>query len=68
MTHTTLWVRLVLAGYRLATLPEVLVRMRAGTAQSARRSGLAYAKQELAFAGEFRKAGFLSIWQFLRSS
>ncbi len=61
-----LWLRLVLAGYRLANLPEVLVRMRAGVAQASRRSGLAYAKQEIAFALEFRKAGFFSTLQCLR--
>ncbi len=61
-----LWIRLVLAGYRLANLPKVLVKMRAGAAQAARRSGLSYAKQEIAFAREFRKVGFLSAWQYLR--
>lgn len=61
-----LWLRLVLAGYRLANLPEVLVRMRAGISQASRRSGLAYAKQEIAFALEFRKAGFFSTLQCLR--
>ena len=61
-----LWIRMVLAGYRLANLPEVLVRMRAGAAQAARRSGLPYANQEIAFAREFRRAGFFSTCQFLR--
>lgn len=61
-----LWLRLVLAGYRIANLPEVLVRMRAGISQTVRRSGLAYAKQEITFALEFRKAGFFSTFHCLR--
>ena len=61
-----LWVRLMLAGYRLANLPEVLVHMRAGAAQASRRRGWRYARQEIGFALEFRRAGFLSVWQCLR--
>ena len=61
-----LWVRLILAGYRLANLPNVLVHMRAGEAQAGRRRGWRYARQEIKFALEFRKAGFLSTWQCLR--
>lgn len=61
-----LWLRLILAGHRLANLPEVLVHMRAGDAQASRRRGWRYAKQEIGFAIEFRRAGFFSAWQCLR--
>jgi GT2 family glycosyltransferase len=61
-----LWVRLMLAGYQLANLPEVLVHMRAGSAQASRRRGWRYARQEIAFALEFRRAGFLSALQCAR--
>ena len=61
-----LWVRMMLAGYRLANLPEVLVHMRAGAAQASRRRGWRYAKQEINFALDFRKAGFFNTWQCLR--
>lgn len=61
-----LWVNLVLAGHQLASLPQVLVYMRAGAAQAMRRRGLRYARQEIAFARQFRRAGFLNTWQCLR--
>ena len=61
-----LWVRLMMAGYKVANLLEILVYMRAGEAQATRRRGWRYAKQEVEFALEFRKAGFLSIWQCVK--
>jgi amylovoran biosynthesis glycosyltransferase AmsE len=61
-----LWLRLLLAGYKIANIAEVLVRMRAGVAQAERRRGFTYAKQEISFALEFRKAGFFSKIQCLR--
>lgn len=62
----SLWLRLILAGYRLANLPVVLVRMRAGAAQMRRRGGLRYARCELKFAMKFRQIGFFSTYEFLR--
>lgn len=61
-----LWVRMMIAGYRLANLPEVLVHMRAGAAQAARRTGFRYAKQEIEFAGVMRSEGFFNTWQYIR--
>lgn len=61
-----LWIRLMVAGYRLENLPGVLVQMRAGTAQAMRRTGLRYAKQEISFALEIRRSGFFSGWQCIR--
>jgi glycosyltransferase involved in cell wall biosynthesis len=61
-----LWIKLILAGHRLANLPDVLVQMRAGTAQAGRRRGWRYARQEVAFANTFRRLGFFSAWQWLR--
>ena len=56
----SLWIRLVLAGYQIANIPQVLVRMRAGRSQMDRRRGLAYARNELAFVQKLCRLGFMS--------
>lgn len=56
----SLWLRLILAGFKLANLPRVLVRMRAGSSQIDRRRGWAYASHERSFVRKFRRAGFFS--------
>lgn len=61
-----LWIRLIMANHQLANLPEVLVYMRAGSAQVARRRGIRYARQEILFVNTFRRAGFFNTWQYLR--
>lgn len=61
-----LWLNLILAGYKLANLPQVLVHMRAGAAQVSRRSGLIYAQQEIFFAIHFYRKGFFNAFQLSR--
>lgn len=62
-----LWVRLLVAGYQFANLPEVLVYARAGDAMYERRGGLAYARYELAIQQSFYQQGFLHIAQLLKN-
>lgn len=66
-----LWVRLLVASYQFANLPDVLVYARAGEAMYERRGGLSYAKHEIAMQQNFYGQGFLTIaqshqktWQF----
>lgn len=56
-----LWVRLLLRGGLIANIPEPLVRVRAGSAQLARRGGLRYAMIELRFQRMLFKTGFISF-------
>ena len=62
-----LWVRLLVAGYQFANLPEVLVYARAGDAMYERRGGLAYARYEWAIQQSFYQQGFLPIAQLLKN-
>ena len=62
-----LWVRLLVAGYQFANLPEVLVYARAGGAMYERRGGLAYARYEWAIQQSFYQQGFLPIVQLLKN-
>ena len=62
-----LWVRLLLAGYQFANLPEVLVYARAGDAMYERRGGLAYARYEWAIQQSFYQQGFLHMAQLLKN-
>ena len=61
-----LWIKLLVAGYKLANLPDVLVYMRAGYAQSFRRSGFSYAQEEFNFAKFLLRIGFLNYYEFIR--
>lgn len=61
-----LWLRLLHAGHQLANIDDVLVRMRAGAPQANRRRGLQYARAEVQFAIECRRAGFFTGRQVLR--
>ncbi len=55
-----LWAKLLSAGYEIDNLPDVLVRMRAGAAQSERRGGLGYARTEINLMRSFVAMGFIS--------
>jgi len=61
-----LWVRIIMAGYQLANLNQVLVYMRAGRAQALRRRGIKYAIQEYKFAALMRAVGFFTYFDFIR--
>lgn len=55
-----LWVRMLLAGKRLANLQQPLVHVRAGDTMLERRSGWVYASTELAFQRFLCASGFIS--------
>ncbi len=62
-----LWVRMILKGFKFYNIQEVLVNMRAGKDQLARRQGLKYAINELKVQYLFYKMGFLNLYEFLRN-
>ena len=62
-----LWARMIVNGAKFYNIQEPLVNMRAGYGQLERRSGLAYAKNELNLLKEFRKIGFLNNYEFTRN-
>lgn len=62
-----LWVRLLVAGYQFANLPEVLVYARAGQAMYERRGGLDYAKYEIAMQQNFYAQGFLNLAHVIKN-
>jgi glycosyltransferase involved in cell wall biosynthesis len=62
-----LWARMIVNGAKFYNIQEPLVNMRAGYGQLERRSGLAYAKNELNLLKEFKKIGFLNNYAFARN-
>lgn len=56
-----LWVRMVLSGARFHVIPTVLVRMRGGLHQSARRGGRRYCLNEVRFRTFCLRRDFLSL-------
>lgn len=62
-----LWVRLLVAGYKFANLPDVLVYARAGDAMYERRGGWDYAQYEWAIQQSFYQKGFLNLAQLLKN-
>lgn len=62
-----LWVRLLLAGYRFANLPDVLVYARAGEAMYERRGGWDYAQYEWVIQQSFYQQGFLNVAQLVKN-
>lgn len=62
-----LWVRLLVAGYQFANLPDVLVYARAGEAMYERRGGIDYAKYEVDIQRAFYQQGFLTALQMLKN-
>lgn len=63
-----LWVRMFLNGAKFYNIPQMLVKMRAGKSQLARRSGLKYAINEFRMQKEFYKLGFLNFYEFIRNA
>ncbi len=60
-----LWARMMILGYRLYNMPEVLVFARAGSEMLRRRRGIAYIRNEVNFLRKMHKIGFLSTPYFL---
>jgi glycosyltransferase involved in cell wall biosynthesis len=62
-----LWARMIVNGAKFYNIQEPLANIRAGYGQLERRSGLAYAKNELNLLKEFKKIGFLNNYEFARN-
>ncbi|OOF23824.1 glycosyl transferase family 2 [Salinivibrio proteolyticus] len=62
-----LWVRMLLTGSKFYNIQEPLVLMRAGMAQLERRSGISYAKSELALLNRFRSLRFLTGCEYCKA-
>jgi glycosyltransferase involved in cell wall biosynthesis len=60
-----LWAKAIAGGARVANLPQVLVRARAGSELVARRGGLRYARSELALQAFLWRHGVQSAWSSL---
>jgi glycosyltransferase involved in cell wall biosynthesis len=60
-----LWARAIARGARVANLPQVLVRARAGSELVLRRGGLRYARSELALQAFLWREGVQSAWSSL---
>lgn len=65
MQDYDLWVRLLLSGYNLANIPEVLATSEVSEDWYARRGGIEYAQIEFGLLVDFWKRGFLNNYQFL---
>lgn len=63
-----LWTRFAQAGARFHVIPAVLVRMRAGLAQSARRGGWRYCLHDVRFRTSRFRNGFLSFRQYVATT
>lgn len=63
-----LWVRMALAGAHFHIIPAVLVRVRSGLQQSARRGGWRYCLHEVRFRVFCLRQGFLSLRQFVATT
>ena len=60
-----LWAKAIARGARVANLPQVLVRARAGSELVLRRGGLRYARSELALQALLWREGGQSAWSSL---
>lgn len=60
MQDYDLWVRLLVNDYKLANIPEILVKSRAGRELYQRRGGWDYARMELQLQRAFLEIGFIS--------
>lgn len=60
-----LWVKLISKGYRLANMPDFMVRVRGGADMVSRRGGLAYLNAEYKLQSSFRRQGFIGPGVFI---
>jgi glycosyltransferase involved in cell wall biosynthesis len=67
MEDYLLWVRMIVAGARVANVAEPLVKYRVGDGAYARRGGLAQLRAELALQRRFRALGFTTRAQCARN-
>ena len=60
-----LWVKLMSKGYKLANMPDFMVRVRGGADMVSRRGGLAYLNAEYKLQSSFRRQGFIGPGVFI---
>lgn len=60
MEDYELWVRMLVEGFELRNIPEVLAKVRAGTSMYGRRGGWEYAREEIRIQRHFRELGFIT--------
>lgn len=63
-----LWVRMLVKGYCLINLPQVLVKVRVGNGMFRRRGGVHYAVSLTKLMSRFFEMGFLSRGEYLRNT
>lgn len=62
-----LWFRMLMAGFKGANLPEILVHARIGNDMIGRRHGFSYVRHELNFLCLERNRGYLSFGEYVRA-
>lgn len=60
-----LCIRMLLSGFRMANIPEILLHYRADSNLYTRRGGLSYLKQEVRFQRFMLHSNFINIRQFV---
>jgi len=65
MEDYDLWGRMLANGATIANVPEVLAKVRGGTAMHSRRGGLEYAREEVRQQWSFLRIGFVSVPVFV---
>lgn len=61
-----LWVRIMIAGHRVANLQEMLLYFRTGNDMVGRRHGMKYMLKEYNFILSMLRSGFINQWQFVK--
>lgn len=62
-----LWVRILMKGYYIKNLPQILVKVRVGNGMFRRRGGMHYAVSLTKLMNQFLKVGFLTRSEYLRN-
>lgn len=60
-----LWVRVLQKGYRVANMPDCLMKIRCDRTMFARRGGWQYLKQDMRFLRLLHTSGFINSWQWI---
>lgn len=62
-----LWIRVLMTGYKMANLHDVLLKFRIGNDMIGRRHGISYLKKEICFLNTIRAFGHLSFLEYIFS-
>lgn len=62
-----LWIRVLMSGYKMANLDDVLLKFRIGNDMIGRRHGISYLKKEIYFLNTIRALGHLSFLEYFFS-